>query len=71
MIAQLAEHFHWPHDYWRRMGWREFRAWLRERNRSVERRAEGQMASADSWAGRENDPWWAEQDRKRDELRGR
>jgi hypothetical protein len=40
------------------MGWLEFRGWLRELNRQ---RA-GQDVDAESWKGRENDPWWREQD---------
>lgn len=60
----LCEHYHWPPDFWRPMGWREFRAWLRERARSIERRNRGSQTSTDSWSNRASDPWWDEQ-RKR------
>lgn len=71
MIAALAEHYHWPHDYWRRMGWREFRAWLRERNRSIKRQTQRNKSAPESWANRDSDGWWAEQDRLREQMRGR
>lgn len=29
LIAGMAQAFSWPHDFWRRMGWREFRVWVR------------------------------------------
>lgn len=29
LIAALAQEFKWPHDFWRRMGWREFHTWVR------------------------------------------
>lgn len=66
----LCEHYHWPPDFWRRMGWREFRAWISERARSVRAQTEGQTTSPDSWANRERDPWWAEQHEKHRKMRG-
>lgn len=32
-MAGLAREYGWPHDYWRRMGWLEFLAWLRATHR--------------------------------------
>jgi hypothetical protein len=71
VIAALAEHYHWPHDYWRRMGWREFRSWLRARNRSVKRQREGTRTSPDSWRGRENDPVWQQHEAAKRQFQGR
>lgn len=28
VIGSLAQEFKWPHDFWRRMGWRELNAWI-------------------------------------------
>lgn len=36
-MSELALFYHWPHDYWRRIGWFEFRLWLREMRRQVTR----------------------------------
>lgn len=58
MIAALAEHYSWEFDFWRRMGWREFRRWARITNESKERRAHGNVTAPDTWAGRDNDPFW-------------
>jgi hypothetical protein len=48
------------------MGWLEFKAWIRELNRQ----RSAKTMSPDSWAGRESDPWWGEQDRERARRRG-
>lgn len=42
VLAELASEFSWPHDFWRRMGWREFQAWTRELGRR--RRLEAEEA---------------------------
>lgn len=67
----LCEFYHWPPDFWRRMGWREFQSWLRERARSIRAQTTGGPTDPGSWAGRDRDPWWAEQDEKRRKLMGR
>lgn len=71
MIGSLAQHFGWQHDFWHRMGWRELRAWLRERNRQVELANRARTTDPDSWSGYDADGWWAEQERKREQIRGR
>jgi hypothetical protein len=40
------------------MGWRMFRASLREMNASKRRDAKAQRTQPGSWAGQENDAWW-------------
>jgi hypothetical protein len=47
------------------MEWGVFLGWLGV----MKRQAEGTQTSPDSWRGVENDPWWAEQRRKREEER--
>lgn len=32
LIAAMAQEFKWPHDYWRRIGWREFWSWVSSLN---------------------------------------
>lgn len=66
LLAALAAHYHWPHDFWRvtparprGMGWREFRAWLRELRAEPDRAtAGGPVTAPGSWAGAEHDPFW-------------
>lgn len=65
LLAALAAHYHWPHDFWRvtparpaGMGWREFRLWLRETRLQRERTTSGMRTSPGSWAGAEFDPFW-------------
>ncbi len=58
MIGALCEHYGWPHDFYRTMGWREFRCFLREMNASRARRAKAHTTSVDSWRGSENDSFW-------------
>jgi len=70
VIGALCEHYHWPPDFWRQMGWRELRAWLRELNRSARRRREGSRTHPDSWAGKEGDPFWAQVAAKHRQMRG-
>jgi hypothetical protein len=43
------------------MGWLEFRGWIRELNRQ----RSGKEVSPDSWAGRDSDPFWQQQDQIR------
>lgn len=33
LVADLAREYSWPHDYWRRIGWLEFLAWIKATNR--------------------------------------
>lgn len=58
LLAALAEHFGWPHDFWRRMGWREMRLWLREMRDQRDVRAHGARTAPHTWAGAEADPFW-------------
>lgn len=58
LLAALAEHYHWPHDFWRRMGWRELRLWLGELRATRERQISGARTAPGSWAGAHADPFW-------------
>jgi hypothetical protein len=49
------------------MEWRVFIGWLETMRRQIE----GVKTSPDSWAGSENDAWYQEQRRKREEQRAR
>lgn len=40
------------------MGWVEFKAWLREMNRSRQRQAGRSTTAPGSWAGRDHDAFW-------------
>jgi hypothetical protein len=53
------------------MGWRELRHWLREFNRARKAEAGQGTTDPDSWAGAENDRWWAEQRELQARMRGR
>lgn len=65
MISALCETYHWPPGFWRHMGWRELRAWTVQLMAVRERAQRTGVTSPYSWAGRERDGWWQEQDRKR------
>lgn len=65
MISDFCETYGWEPGFWRRMGWRELRAWTRQLVALRERRHRQHTTSPHSWAGREHDGWWQEQDRKR------
>jgi hypothetical protein len=58
LIGAMCEHYGWAHDFYRSMGWRMFRRFLREMNASRERRAKAHRTSPDSWAGSEHDAFW-------------
>ena len=49
------------------MGWGEFIGWLR----AMKREDEAMEPSPGSWAGADQDPWWQQARRERDEKRGR
>jgi len=66
-VSDLALHYGWAHDFWRRMGWRELRTWLKQMRRQKERAAGVGTTSPDSWRNQETDPWWAAQ---REKARG-
>jgi hypothetical protein len=70
LYGALCETYGWAHDAWRRMSWAELWAWLRARDRMLGARARAQQASPDSWAGRDRDGWWAQQDQRRRQMRG-
>lgn len=53
------------------MGWRELQHRLVELNRARKAEAGQGRTEPDSWAGAENDSWWAEQRQKQNEMRGR
>lgn len=67
----LCRTYGWPPDFWRRMGWREFWAWVRECRRIREAEARAHTADPNTWKGAQNDPWWAEMRKKRAQMRGR
>lgn len=67
----LCDTYKWPPGFWRRMGWREFWAWVRECRELREAKARAHTADPESWDGAENDGWWAEARAKRDRMRGR
>jgi hypothetical protein len=70
-VSLLCDTYHWPPDFWRSMGWREFKAWLRERRQLVERQNQAHTSDPNTWAGAERDGWWAQQRAKREQIRGR
>jgi len=60
LVADLAAEFSWPHDFWRRMGWRELNAWAAEVGRRREAEAEAQRRAQQR----------AEQQRQAQAMRG-
>lgn len=67
LLSILAGHYHWPHDFWRRMGRREFYAWVDQLGEEEKQRAAG----GDSWEAAESDPGWQKMRDKRERARGR
>jgi hypothetical protein len=65
----MCDTFHWPPDFWRRMGWREFKGWLRARAALIDRQNQATVGDPNTWAGAEQDGWWAEQRARRDQMR--
>lgn len=59
LVAALCEQYGWPHDFWRRMGWRELRLWMRELREQREHASRGHLAAPGSWDGAEHDEFWA------------
>jgi hypothetical protein len=49
------------------MGWKEFQSYIKAMNKQNEVKT----TSPDSWAGVENDSWWANARRERDEEQRR
>lgn len=70
MIAELAYGFKWAPDFWRHMGWRQFKGWLRQLNRIHAKEAGRNKTDPNSWDGEYEDAWWAEQRAERKRLRG-
>jgi len=52
------------------MGWREFQAWVVERNLQIDRLNQQQATDPDSWDGREHDGFWQRADARRRAERG-
>lgn len=50
----MCKHYGWEHDFYRRMGWRMFRAFLREMNADRQR----VRGTPESWRGTQDDPFW-------------
>lgn len=70
MIGALSRFFGWgPHE-WRRLGWRELRAWIRAMAKLREAETGRGVTEPDSWQGYENDGWWTAQREKHRQLRG-
>lgn len=65
MLDALCSHYHWPHDFWRRMGWRELRSWLGAMRRAREAQASAVVTAPGSWSGAEGDPFWQQARRGR------
>lgn len=63
----LAGHYHWPHDFWRRMGRNEFYAWVEQLHDETEKRQQ----SEESWEASEHDPGWQKLRDDREKARGR
>lgn len=61
----LCDRYHWEPGFWRTLGWRQLQALIRAHNTLMRRRA-----SPGRWQGRDDDPWWQEQDARRRALRG-
>lgn len=61
-------HYRWTHDFWHRMGRREFNAWVDQCARDT-----GQHKAEDphSWEGTEDDTWWQEARARRERERAR
>lgn len=70
MIGLLAEHYGWGPRFWEEMGWRELRAWIRERARSVKASQGRDKTEPETWAGQQNDGWWDEQRERIRRMRG-
>lgn len=67
LLSALCRTYHWPPDFWRKMGRNEFFAWVDQVNREQDAKAE----QADSWEGSKQDDGWQKMREKRDRLRGR
>jgi hypothetical protein len=65
----LCDTYAWPHDFWKGMGWREFKAWLRERAALIERKNRAHVTDPNTWTGAEHDGWWAQQRALRERQR--
>lgn len=68
-MAALCRHYRWPHDFWRRMGRREFFAWVEQLQFEVAQES-GEM-TPDSWRNVEQNDWWQKAKEKRNKLQGR
>jgi hypothetical protein len=70
VLAALAKHFGFAHNFWRSpprgpgIGWLELLAWIK----AMKRQREVPQPSPDSWDVR--DPWFDEQRKLRQEQRG-
>ena len=67
----MCVHFGWRHDFWKApgadgnvMGWGEFNAFIGAMNRQNE----AKQPDVGSWEGAAQDPWWANEWRKRAEM---
>jgi hypothetical protein len=68
LLSSLCRHYSgWSHDFWRRMGRNEFYAWVDQ----VYREQQAEAEANDSWAARDQDPWWQQAREKRRRLQGR
>lgn len=62
----MCRYYKWPHDFWRRMGRKEFYAWLTQMDR--EQREEYEQ-TPDSWKNTEQDSWWQQARERRKKMR--
>lgn len=64
----MAKHYCWPPDFWRKMGKREFYAWVDE----VHRDTFGPAPSPHRWVqNSEEDDWFERARERRDKQMGR
>jgi hypothetical protein len=63
----MCKHYQWPHDFWRKMGRRQFYAWVEQ----IGRETGNHKAGVDRWEDTDADDWWEKARRKRDEALGR
>lgn len=65
-MSALCRHYHWDHDFWRRMGRRQFYLWVEQASIEAGRAQE----DPDSWKNTENNRWWQAARERRRRLQG-
>lgn len=60
-MLTLCKYYHWPPDFWRRLGRREFYHIVDETYQQTERQSSQRVGS---WKGYDQDPWYQDAKRK-------